>query len=52
MEHAGDNIDVTLICPGPVKSNITGNAFIAENTKVGASHYVIYIMISLYQHSV
>lgn len=33
IEHARDNIDVTLICPGPVFSNINKHAFTGEAGK-------------------
>ena len=30
MEHSGDNIDVTLVCPGPVITNIGSHLIASE----------------------
>ena len=35
MEHASDNIDVTIACPGPVMTNLREHAFTAVPGEVG-----------------
>ena len=40
MEHAADNIDVTMICPGPVKTNIM-DALVKKDGKLPVSTKII-----------
>ena len=49
MEIKSDNIDVQLVCPGPVVSNISVNAFSSQLDKVCVSlHLMFYMSILFY----
>lgn len=39
-EVSDKNIDVTIVCPGPVKSNIIENAFTGTSGQV-SHHYIV-----------
>ena len=44
MEVKCDNIDVQLVCPGPVLSNISSNAFSSQLDKVFIFTILLYLI--------
>jgi len=51
MEVAEKNIDVQLVCPGPVVSKISINAFSSQLEKVHVKHTSLYVIIGMHFHS-
>jgi len=51
MEVAEKNIDVQLVCPGPVVSKISINAFSSQLEKVCIKNASLYLIIGMHIHS-
>ena len=48
MEIKSDNVDVQMVCPGPIVSSISENAFSSQLDKVSMFLFIEQVNIVLY----